>query len=1395
MAVRDPNYGLRDWVSGGSDVWDAQYAGPILTRDFFEADSVSTYPVYIKSGTAATPGYQIASTITFGSAVTAGNFLLLIVGTTAATANNVTTVTDTQGNTWVKAHSSRNNGRTVDVWSTFASATGIPVITVNTADYVSRAMVVSEFSGVNTTAPVGNFAVDPVFSSLDPGYSVTTTYPYFVGSIVGDGSATNYYPDTMQTNATANGGDYISTWVGRQPGDGSAGMRDTYVTTDGSAGGSYIRMGLKPGTSGPAPDVETLPYDDYTRVQSVYTGWLNRYMRSDGAIVRPMAEGNGDTVNGYAPAPDVVSEGTAYAQIYAVQLNDKTTFDLVESFNYARMDRRNYVGGAIGSNPPSNGLNLMMYHFNPTNNTAFDWAAAYDADIDRAKALLWAHSRWGSSGTINYLSRALAILGDLVTYGLRQASNNGLWYMVSGSGNMSISEPEMNNSYLDPAAFKLFAQYDTTNKAKWLSAVDSSYDIIQKTANAVLPNPASPGNTQTTTAKLPANWVTMNFTTGVVTPLSASYRDTNYTYDAFRQTNRLLYDWEYYGDSRAKARLQDYKPFFTSYWTANGRIEAEYFHDGSVKSAYEQRMFYYAAWQVLTVDDPTNSIAATIWSTKIAPNFYKYSSYNSYYDNSVDNTNNVSYYGQSWLLFDELDRQNLYRNYGQAPQRQHTTDVFKYRAKQHSTDVYMTIGTTITSTVFTPGASADDAGETGTVVTLTNTQDVFNYQNHVGTRFPSVTIPQGTTITAAYVKYNLQNYTGTGTINGNIYMEASDNSAQYTTAASNVTGRTRSTATIANPVATNGQWETANSGKGYPITSLVQEILNRSGWASGNAMSVLLIGNGNASVANNITPYSWDYFSGNQKARLTIDTTTVAARSMARPHTTDTFKRINVPNFTRTHTTSVNKIAGNYLTYYFDGHSGITDTGNAWANDANAFDSSTATAATTNQVAGTISSNFLYGEGTTAPTSGGTITSVQFRISLITPDGPGVGANAVVYTAGQAQNLGSISNIGNGGQNWSSYTTLSTPTGGWTWAKIRELGIKLWASTANAGGLSIYHSEVLVTYTPSTTYTRTHSTDTLKRKTITGGSSITNYYFDGHGGITDPQSNWTQDANAFDGNFTVGFGSSTAANGTANETPTSTSSGYLQGIGTTAPTSGGAISQVRIRIKSGYDTSGLGVRGTVYTSDLTQTLGTVSTTNGVADSFSSYVTLTAPSGGWTWAALNNLAVKFWYDHVSDNYSNKVSGMQLEVTSTTNFAHTTDVFKRSNKNYTRDTLSSAPTGITDLAVAFDDSAYGNVAADDSTYVNQAGANTNVFLFKYTAPSSTSPITVTWNGKTTIAPSSKAVYLQIWNYNTSAWETLDSNNSAGANTDFTLQATKSTSVANYYSGNTAIARVYQ
>lgn len=123
----------------------------------------------------------------------------------------------------------------------------------------------------------------------------------------------------------------------------------------------------------------------------------------------------------------------------------------------------------------------------------------------------------------------------------------------------------------------------------------------------------------------------------------------------------------------------------------------------------------------------------------------------------------------------------------------------------------------------------------------------------------------------------------------------------------------------------------------------------------------------------------------------------------------------------------------------------------------------------------------------------------------------------------------------------------------------------------------------------------------------------------------------------------------------------------------------------------------------------------------------------------------------------------------------------------NKLYTKGPYAILPADDAELEVFFTAGDYLDVAVDDDIYVQQYGADEYVVVqWKQRHTNNIEAITGDWKGKCSIAPSGsgKAVSLQIYNKTDGVWETLGTNNTAGADVEFTLTGTQSTNLSKYY-----------
>lgn len=128
-------------------------------------------------------------------------------------------------------------------------------------------------------------------------------------------------------------------------------------------------------------------------------------------------------------------------------------------------------------------------------------------------------------------------------------------------------------------------------------------------------------------------------------------------------------------------------------------------------------------------------------------------------------------------------------------------------------------------------------------------------------------------------------------------------------------------------------------------------------------------------------------------------------------------------------------------------------------------------------------------------------------------------------------------------------------------------------------------------------------------------------------------------------------------------------------------------------------------------------------------------------------------------------------------------------------YTHGALNVLPSTTTDLSTTFGSSDVTAVASSDDSRVTTTGTGTAYVIqqFKSNVGSAAS-VNIRWEGQTKVAASASTVYLQCYNKNTSTWDTMTSNSTASANTDFVMTYGLS-NLTNYADGGVLTCRVYQ
>ena len=169
-------------------------------------------------------------------------------------------------------------------------------------------------------------------------------------------------------------------------------------------------------------------------------------------------------------------------------------------------------------------------------------------------------------------------------------------------------------------------------------------------------------------------------------------------------------------------------------------------------------------------------------------------------------------------------------------------------------------------------ATADDGTE-GEDNTWTNYPPIMGddstINKHGGFRFPNVTVAQGSTVSSATLRFRAERLNGTVTsVHLTVYGDDADDAAAWSST-SRPSQITQTTASVDwDPAA----W-VADSYYTVTITDIVQEIVSRGGWASGNAMRFAVLDD-SSTDSNFIRCY--DYTDGggaNYNVQLTIEYT------------------------------------------------------------------------------------------------------------------------------------------------------------------------------------------------------------------------------------------------------------------------------------------------------------------------------------------------------------------------------------------------------------------------------------------------------------------------------------------------------------------------------------------
>ncbi len=253
---------------------------------------------------------------------------------------------------------------------------------------------------------------------------------------------------------------------------------------------------------------------DGRAVIALFNKWKTSFVDGTGSSRRVKSP----DISSCNSAPCSVSEGIAYGMLIAAYMGDKKLFDDLWGYWKAH---------------------------SPSGSTLMDWkigaggqpegtGSASDADEDAAFALIVASKQWGDT-YLTDTAGAKKMLADIWSKDISSNQVNG------GSSYPSARNP----SYLAPAYYRIFADYDTHD---WNAVATTSYSMLKAIS-----------------AKITGNLVPAWCTTGCADATKEGHPDGDqYQYDAHRMPWRIGVDACWNGNADAKAYVSTLVTFFAN---------------------------------------------------------------------------------------------------------------------------------------------------------------------------------------------------------------------------------------------------------------------------------------------------------------------------------------------------------------------------------------------------------------------------------------------------------------------------------------------------------------------------------------------------------------------------------------------------------------------------------------------------------------------------------------------------------------------------------------------------------------------------------------------------------------------------------------------------------------
>lgn len=281
------------------------------------------------------------------------------------------------------------------------------------------------------------------------------------------------------------------------------------ASSGGSGGGSNAGNGGSAGAPDPKWKAAISAQVTDQMLSDGYSAWKAKYTKTcdNGSAVVIM----NDTV---------VSEGIGYGMLLSANMSDRTFFDGLFKYYNDHLDSNGLMNWKTGvcEGPGNNNQN-----------------AASDAELDATMALIQAHARWPDGG---YLDKAKNLAGKIIKFETDDCSGRKVLKPGDSWGGCHGSDQRINPSYFAVGYYKVFASKFSDQASTWNALINGSYDlfaIYQGRMSGLVPD-----------------W----------SGADGSDNGSKYSWDACRTPWRVMIDYAYTGEPKARTFMEGVRTWF-----------------------------------------------------------------------------------------------------------------------------------------------------------------------------------------------------------------------------------------------------------------------------------------------------------------------------------------------------------------------------------------------------------------------------------------------------------------------------------------------------------------------------------------------------------------------------------------------------------------------------------------------------------------------------------------------------------------------------------------------------------------------------------------------------------------------------------------------------------------